>query len=264
MSEFLKLFRETPDFDLLRQTDPGFAESLGKEDFSRIKTVVLHAEKTTVDIGAGSNPLKGLIFFDAIKTICIDPAYAWYEQKAGSDIFKSIIPPDIFGGIGYKHEITENVRKAFKNLQVPRKIEGPEQKIIQGNRFGRERIIELIPAGAAGWLSEQKPDSIPNLVMWRVFTSAQNWGKLISSLKTGGYLITTGIGRSAFGELLDDENQNRFSGGVDVSDTPLPRNGKSESIGLLPIPFRNPIQYFYQKIRDYPPDYVAQQIREHS
>src|SRR3990172_8088480 len=154
MSEFLKLFRETSDLDLLWQTDPYLAQSLGKEDFSRIKTVVLHAEKTTVEIGAGSNPLKGLIFFDAINTICVDPAYAWYEQKAESDIFKSKIPPDVFGGIGYKREITENARKAFKNLRVPQKIEGPEQKIIQGNRFGQERIIKLIPSDAAVWLSE--------------------------------------------------------------------------------------------------------------
>lgn len=253
-------FREISDFDLLKRQGLYLSNLIGQRSFKQLKEELSTAEPTTVDIGAGNNVLTGVIFFNAMRTVCVDPAYAWYD--CAKENLDQHLPSGVFGGIWHKDKMISNLRLAFKDLQLPQRIEGYNPKVIEGKRGKLKRTIELYPDDAAVWIRQQHANSLPNIVMWRVFTSAENWGLVISSLKTGGFLLTTGIGESKFGEILEAEDKDKFSGGGDVDNTPIPRNGKSELIGLRPI--ADPPIYFYQKVQHFPEEEIAKTIIKYS
>ena len=97
---------------------------------------------------------------------------------------------------------------------------------------------------------DQQPGTIGNFVVYRVFPSAPAWGRILSSLREGGILITTGYGKLV--PLQDEELQYEpdiaEGGGIDVYGSPLPLNGNTGAIGMTPIAQFDEIN-FYKKIR---------------
>ena len=246
---------ELTDFELLERSDGYLADVLGKEGFERLKVKIASSERSVVDIGAGSDPLKGLIFFNAIQVTCVDPAYKWYEYRPKSFYEKQPFPANVYGGAGSKQEMIDLLKASCKKLKMPERIEGRTHHVISSIRHNEKVTFELIPESISA-IAGQDPNTIPNIVLWRVFPTAKDWGKLIEGLKEGGVIITTGYGRTR-----GNFDYRRVSCGEDVDNSTLPRNGNFQALGLEGLT-NVPDVYFYRKVQHLPADVLLRAIRE--
>ena len=246
--------KELPDFPLLERIDPSLAHQLGPNRFRDLIQKFAGADETTYDIGAARNPLRGIVFFNAHRIISVDPGYEWYEYKPTTGQ-ESPIPYDFFGGIGEKDEMIKVLKTGLKHIQLPSRIEGVTPHIIRAVRKGQERVIELRPEDGAEWTRKQAPESLSNIILWRTFLPSRIWGEVISSLKVGGFLITTG-----FGKIDDHDDYEKIACGGDIYNSPLPRNGNTQALGLEPLTDLPEI-YFYKKIKHLSQEEVIRNIR---
>lgn len=218
-----------------------------------------------LDIGGGCNPLRALPLASGLKgVISVDPCYSYYEEK---DESYEKYPENyhIFGGIGEKKSMIQILKLSLNNLEIPRRIEGSEPKLIRGKRRQCPIAIELVPEDACAWIVNNRTQRYPIVIVWRTFLPAQIWGYVIETIMPGGVLITTGYGSkdrlfTPPGEqYIDLEDYEIVSCGVDIDNTPLPRNGNSQAIGLNPILLGSNM-YFYRKVNDLPPTQVTEAL----
>lgn len=196
------------------------------------------------------------------KTTAIDPAYKWYDHKQKYPFAPTPYPHGVFGGKAEQEEMEKLLRYACKDLQIPPRMNRDGATQITGERDSKQRSFELLPEDANAWFLSQKPQTIANFVAYRVFPSPLIWGKIISSLKEGGILITTGYGKqndSWRAEKLKYDPDIIFGGGVDVDNSPLPANGNSEILGLISVAQFDQV-YFYHKTHHLEPTEITQAI----
>lgn len=187
--------KELADFSLLERIDPVLASDLGPHRFKDLIQKFADADETAYDIGAGRNPLRAIVFFDAHRIISVDPGYEWHEYRPTTGQ-ESSIPYDFFGGVGQKDEMIKILKAGLKHIQLPTRIEGVTPHIIRAMRQGQERTIELHPEDGSKWIKKQVPEALSNIILWRTFLPSKSWGEIIASLKIGGFLITTGFGKT--------------------------------------------------------------------
>lgn len=247
--------KELSDLPLLERIDPFLAHQLGPNRFKDLIQKFASTDETAYDIGAARNPLRGIVFFDARRIICIDPGYEWYEYipTTGQE---SPIPYDFFGGIGEKDEMIRVLKTGLKHVQLPRTIEGVAPHVIRAMRKGQERVVELHSEDGSNWIKKQVPESLSNIILWRTFLPSRIWGEVISSLEVGGFLITTG-----FGKIEGHDDYEKIACGGDIDNSPLPRNGNTQALGLQPLTDLPEI-YFYQKIRHLPQEKITMNTRK--
>ncbi|MBI4064909.1 hypothetical protein HY409_00870 [Candidatus Gottesmanbacteria bacterium] len=251
--------KEMSDWELFFRTDPYLAHEMGHECFLMLQKKMKGADDEVIDLGSGRNLLRGLIFLNAKKIIGIDPGYEWYES---TDDRYSLVPElsNVFGGVGEKQDMVRLLKRACKNLAIPQRIEDSGVHEISGIRNGQRREFQLHPVDAGQWIDDQVENSIPNIIVWRTFVPADIWGKIITSLKIGGYLITTGYGkiypRSKI-ELFRDFDS--ITCGVDVDDSPVPVNGNTQSVGLESLTLL-PNMYFYQKTKQIDSKVIREEV----
>lgn len=259
------------DFELLGHIDFVLQKLMNRASFRHLQTALQKSNfNDVVDIGASSNFLRGVVFFNATEIKAIDPAYKWYDYEAESPSAPRPYPDAVFGGKPLRQEMEGFLQYTCRNIQIPAKMNPNGVTLITGERHAQRRQFELIPEDANKWLLDQQSQSIGNFVVFRVFPSASAWGRIISSLKEGGILLTTGYGRldPIYVELLYSETEGlefepdiSQGGGINICNTSLPLNGNSEAIGLTSIAQFGQIN-FYKKIRHFDPDIVSQAILE--
>ncbi|QQG44028.1 MAG: hypothetical protein HYW86_04150 [Candidatus Roizmanbacteria bacterium] len=257
--------KELTDFEAINAIDRHLARELGHEGLIRLQAELRGAQSYVVDLAASRTVLRAIAFFDAVHTLCIDPCYEFFETR-GMESFRDR-DPDVYGSAAEKANMTTSLKQILKQIEVPDKISGHGNKIIKGKRKGIDRTIELCPQDAKEWVSSQASQTIPNLIIWRAFPSATVWGKAIEALRIGGFLMTTGYGKfrhfTEEGEVTEDKDHDPtgFTGGIDVDNSPLPRNGLVDELGLRGLT-SHPDIFFYQKTRHIVAEEIARAIRE--
>lgn len=253
------------NYDLLHSVDPYLSSLMDRPSFQRLQVSLQKSDSygdEVVDIAASRNFLRGLIFLDATRTIAIDPAYKWYDHESSDPFAPTSYPHGVFGGKAEREDMQKLLQYACKDLQTPAKMNQDGATLITGERENKQRSFELLPEDANTWLLNQKPQTIANFVVYRVFPSPLVWGKIISSLRDGGTLITTGYGKqndSWREEKLKYEPDIARGGGVDVDNSALPTNGSSRLLGLISIAQFDHV-HFYRKIRHLEPAEISQAI----
>ncbi len=247
--------KELSDFPFLERIDGYLANQLGANRFKDLIQKFADADKTAYDIGAARNPIRGIVFFNARRIICIDPGYEWYEYRPATGQ-ESTIPYDFFAGKGEKDEMIKIFKTGLKHIQLPRRIEGATPHVVRAMRKGQERIIELRPEDGSRWIKNQAPESLSNIILWRTFLPSKIWGEVIASLKVRGFLVTTG-----FGKIEGRGDYEKIACGGDIDNSPLPGNGNAQTLGLQPLTDLPEI-YFYQKIKHLPQQEITMNIRK--
>lgn len=253
------------DYDLLYYVDPYLQNLLGRSSFQRLQTALQNAGMISdvVDIGASRNFLRGLVFLNATKTTAIDPAYKWYDHESEDPFAQTPYPYGIFGGKAERRETERLLQYACGDLQIPERFDSEGSISITGERHNQQRIFKLVSEDANEWLLDQQPQTIENFVVNRVFPSAFAWGKILSSLREGGTLLTTGYGKLEQKlwetERVEYEPDISQGGGADVDNSPLPLNANSEAIGLTHIAQIGQI-HFYKKIHHLETEDVSRAI----
>ncbi len=233
----------------------------GKEALSLIQSKIGRVERA-LDIGAGTNPLKPFIVARGVsEVIAVDPGYRYYDNR---EVY--IDKLGIIGSRWEKAEMIHLLKLVFKGLNFPR-MEGKEEYIITGVRGGRARRIRLVPEDASVWIKNWD-QSVPLIIVWRVFPPAETWGYILQALDEGGVLITTGYGLS-FQNQRERRDYSYISWGVDIDDTSLPRNGNTKIIGLEPLLTGSSLItddniYFYRKVRPLRPEEVRDALISNS
>jgi len=245
------------DYDLLYRINPYLHSLMNRSSFQCLQVSLRESKiegTEVVDIGASSNFLRGTVFLNATRTIAIDPAYRLYDRNHHK----------AFVGKTERQEMEELLQYACRNLQIPARMNQNGATQITGEREGKRRSFELLPEDANTWLLNQKPQTIANFVVCRVFPSPSAWGKIISSLRDEGILITTG-----YGKQYDDswrEEKLRYDpditqgGGMNIENSPLPSNGNSGILGLTSIAQFDRTLYFYRKNHHLEPVDISQAI----
>ncbi len=248
-----QFFAEPFDIELVNRVYPDLIHELGQvgceELIARFR--LYPPEAKAIDLGAGSDPLRSLAFLDVKEVEAVDPAYIWYESNG----FDEAMPYGVFGGRGQKSLLTQNLRRACKELIIPRYFERERFTIIRGVRRNVLRSFTFIPQDASSWIVDQPESSIPNLVVWRAFPQSEVWAEAIEKMKEGGILITSG-----YGNIEGASDYARVACGVDIDNSALPRNGNTRAIGLMPLT-GHPNMYFYQKIEHMPAADIAVALR---
>lgn len=253
------------DYDLLHYVDPHLHSLMNRELFQSLRASLQNSNggsTEAVDIAASRNFLRGLVFLNVAKIIALDPAYKWYDHETEDPFAPTPYPHGVFGGKAEREEMEKLLQYACSNLQVSTIMNQDGASQIIGERGGKPREFKLLPEDANAWLLVQRPQTVANFVVYRVFPSPLMWGKIISSLREGGILITTGYGRqndSWRTEKLKYEPDISQGGGVDVDNSPLPTNGDSEALGLTSIAQFDSI-HFYKKTLHLEPDEISKRI----
>lgn len=240
------------DYNLLHYVDPYLHGLMNQESFQSLQASLQNSNSSgaeIVDIAASRNFLRGLFFLNSTKTTAIDPAYKWYDHEVKDPFAPTPYPHGVFGGKAEREEMEKLLRYACNDLQIPQKMSQNGTTKITGERGGKQRSFELLPEDANTWLLNQEPQTVANFVVYRIFPSPFIWGKIISSLKDGGILITTGYGQqndSFRMERLNYDPDITHGGGVDVDNSSLPANGNSETLGLTSIAQFDHV-HFYRK-----------------
>lgn len=252
---------ELKPYSLLEEVDPFLSYRLTKEEFERLRSGIgKHSE--AIDYAAGRNPFRSLVFADVERIIAVDPAYGLYHRDKSYQEHSDPRTSAIFGGTGERKDFEQLLRNSLKSVQMP--SFGPDAQNFEasGVRFGRKRTISLIPEYVENWL--EHTDSVaPMVVVWRAFPSAKTWGKILSRLKLGGILITTGYGKPNSGVI----DYPQLACGIDVDNSSLPRNGNVGSVGLTPLIdstyslfVENGPLYFYRKVKNLTPEEIERHL----
>jgi hypothetical protein len=237
------------DYRLSKHIERRVYEEYDREEFIKLQQAIRERVKfvDTIDIGAGYNPYPALLWLDAITIRCVDPAYRWYNYRDPNNNYP--FAPSVAGGVENKRHMKRLARKALDKLRFPNPVWNCYLTVIEGVRENKPRRIELLPVAASEWLAEDDNSDYGNLVVRRIFPSAEEWGALIERLKLGGMVITSGYGRLI---EVPGYHTRAFSpeisrgGGADVLNTPLPLNGNCEALGLDFVAEAAGV-YFYQK-----------------
>jgi len=226
IEQFYHSNQELTDWQALEIVSPFLFDRLSERTLHLIQQQIGEVD-TALDIGAGSNPLKSIIFGNTSEVIAVDPGYFAYEMDdyPGSLEEKSY---HISGSRWQKAEMIRELKRCLKQLEIPKRIEGADEHIIRGTRHGRQRTIRLVPADASLWIKNYH-QPVRLIVVWRAFPPAETWGDILAALSEGGVLITTGYGEALPGE----RDFPRIIAGTD--NTALPRNRKTKAIGLEPL-----------------------------
>lgn len=242
------------DYDLLYLVDGSLQRLIDRSSFQDLQYLLQNEitdRERVVDIGAGRNFLRGVVFLDAVKTIAVDPAYKWYDHHPRDPFGSRPYPSGVFGGQGERDEMENLLQSACRNLQIPARMNKAGATHIEGARDGERKSFELIPEDANTWLLNQKPQTVSNYVVYRVFPSPLAWGHLISSLKVGGLILTTGFGKQSdrwgSGNLKFNPDISQ-GGGVDIDNSQLPISGNSEAIGLESIAKINHVNFYRKRL----------------
>lgn len=239
------------DYNLLRYIDPYLHRIMNPLQFQRLRDS-LGALDSIVDIGAGSNFLRGLVLFDATHVLAIDPTYKWYGHQAR-------------GGRAGRMKMERLLRFSCLDLQIPSTMNPDGTTLIRGVRGGKQRSFDLVSEDTSRWLLQQRPQTIGSFVVYRVFPSPSEWASIISSLKLGGGLLTTGYGRPALwgSEYVDYTPKISQGGEADVYSSPLPASGEPERVGLEDLHLDPSKQvHLYRKYRHLGPPSIFQAISD--
>lgn len=249
---------ELPTEKLIGTIDPYLVNQLGTNKMHQLLNQISATQDTVLDIGASRSIGRATAFFDATHTLCVDPAYEHYESKEGVG----------FGIVYEKQNMINELRSTFSEVRIPAKIQGQQTHLIEGTRAQRKRSLDLIPQRILDWLSNPNPSEFHHVIAWRTFLPAEVWGEIINRLPIGGVLMTSGYGEQpAHPQFRPTAQPIAFTSldqvgfGIDVENTPLPRNGNTQAVGLLPLTNLKNI-YFYRKNRHLGSEEIGEALRQ--
>jgi hypothetical protein len=235
------------DNQFLATTDKLFFEQL-QSRLPEIRTTLEPFSSHLTELGSGVNPVRllGLKQFRDIQAI--DPAYQWYEHEPSDPFEAPPYPAGVYGGKESKKRLAAHVRTALSSVVMPTAIMGDQTRVIEGKRHGERVTVTLVPQPAIEWLTRQPQGSLPAVCLYRVFPSLESWKLVLSRLQPGGLLVTTGEGVSQWdGEGIFSLGTDAFSGGADITDSPLPANKHWQKLGITPLFPEMKVPYFYRK-----------------
>ena len=162
--------QELPPYQLLDYSDGYLASLINPDGFNRLQQQIGIPLGRVLDIGASRNVIRAVALLDATNTVCVDPAYASYEEIEGQG----------FGGQAEKVEMIEGLKQAFSQVSLPFQVSKDETTLIEGLRWKRQRKIELIPKSITDWLKTESLNTFNAVVVWRTFLNDSLWAQIIS------------------------------------------------------------------------------------